>query len=314
MAASAPMRTRGRAVLAAAALCVLAADTQAQILPWEVVVAEIEAGRLRGLAQRLAKQNLLYQLHLGDTRKKDMVATAMRIDRVVDSLQQGSPSYSIPAPWTPEIREQLHRVDATWGTVRKIAVASPYDSLRLKQQFVPLERRGSDPLLIRYFDDVSLQLVAQSEELIALYHQECLKTGLEVCATAETTGYGAMVIERAAQEAVYIVAGMDADQHRAGLKETIGAYQELRRANNKNPFFAGALDPERSLSARAAGELLVSLREDWDSMQREFEILGTGDEQNFNLHRMLQTQARLVAKVERLTAALVRYASLTYGS
>ena len=82
----------------------------------------------------------------------------------------------------------------------------------------------------------------------------------------------------------------------------------------QNPFFAGALDPERSVSARAAGELLVSLRDDWDSMQREFEILGTGDEQNFDLQRMLQTQARLVAKVERLTAALVRYASLTYGT
>jgi hypothetical protein len=301
-------------VLAAAALCVFATNAQAQILPWEVVVAEIEAGRLRGLMTRLAKQNLLYQLHLGEMRKEDMIATAMRIDRVIDSLQQGSPSYSIPAPWTSEIREQLLRVDNTWGTLRKIAVASPYDSLRLKQQFVAPERRGSDPLLIRYFDDVSLRFVAESEELIALYHGECLKTGLEVCATAETTGYGAMVIERAAQEAVYIVAGMDADRHRERLKETIGAYQKLRSANNENPFFAGALDPERSVSARAAGELLVSLRDDWDSMQREFEILGTGDEQNFDLQRMLQTQARLVAKVERLTAALVRYASLTYGT
>ena len=64
----------------------------------------------------------------------------------------------------------------------------------------------------------------------------------------------------------------------------------------------------------AAGKLLVSLREDWDAMEVQFAILSAGDEQNFDLRRLLATQTRLVEKVERLTAALVRYASLTYGS
>ena len=87
-----------------------------------------------------------------------------------------------------------------------------------------------------------------------------------------------------------------------------------RRANDANPFFTDALDPERGVSARAAGALLVSLRRDWDAMQAEFTILAAGDEKNFDLRRMLDAQARLVNKVERLTAALVRFASLTYGT
>ena len=58
----------------------------------------------------------------------------------------------------------------------------------------------------------------------------------------------------------------------------------------------------------------MSLRQDWDGMQDEFTMLAAGDEANFDLRRLLETQSRLVAKVERLTAALIRYASLTYGS
>ena len=43
-------------------------------------------------------------------------------------------------------------------------------------------------------------------------------------------------------------------------------------------------------------------------------ILSAGDEQNFDLQQLLTVQARLVNKVERLTGALVRYASFAYGS
>jgi len=38
------------------------------------------------------------------------------------------------------------------------------------------------------------------------------------------------------------------------------------------------------------------------------------DDENFDTQRMLTIQARPVNKVERLTAALVRYASMAYGS
>ena len=111
-----------------------------------------------------------------------------------------------------------------------------------------------------------------------------------------------------------MIAGIDARQNRALLEETIEAYQVLRRTNNESPFFANALNPERGVSARAGGELLMSLREDWDEMQAQFVMLAAGDEKNCVFKRLLAIQNRLVAKVQRLTAALVRYASLTYGS
>ena len=313
MAPSAATRGQLGAIVAALFLLV-AGPSPAQILPWEVAVAEIESGRLRNLAQRLNKQHLLYQLHLGDIRKADLVATATQLDRVLESLEMGSPPHSIPAPWTKELRERLRAVDALWGYPRRIAVASAYDHFRVTQQFMPPRERRADPLLLHYFDNLILDFVSESEKLLAAYHAECMTTGIGVCAAAQSSGYGAMIIERATREAVCIVAGIDADLNRKRLKDTIQAYQELRRANDESPFFADALDPKRGVSARAAAVLLSSLRDDWDAMQAEFTMLGAGDEQNFDLRALLTIQSRLVEKVERLTGALVRYASLTYGS
>ena len=198
--------------------------------------------------------------------------------------------------------------------MRRIATASAYDTFRLSREFVPRDSRRGDPLLLRYFDELAQNLVSESEALLDVYHQECVKTGLEVCATARTSGYAAMLIERAAKEAVQVVANLDPVESQKQLKRTIAAYGELREANQDSPFFADALDPSRGLSAKAAGELLTSLRDDWDAMQNQFTMLAAGDEENFDLQAMLLVHGRLVDKVERMTAALVRYASLAYGS
>lgn len=303
-----------RAAFAAAALLLFAGPSPAQILPWEVNASEIQAGRLRQLAERLSRQNLLYQLHLGHVSKEDLIATSTEIDRVLESLAGGSPSESIPAPWTAALREQIQRVDDLWGPLRSLAVASPYDYFRAKRQFGTPESSRGDPLLIRLFDSRAGDLVSASETLMDLYDEECRKTGLEVCPVARSAGLNAMLIERATKEAIYIVAGIDTEQYRQRLQVTVEAYEAQRAANSASPFFAEALNPERGRSAAAAGQLLVSLRKDWDTMRSELSMLAAGDEGNFELARMLQAQERLVAKVERLTAALVRYASVTYGS
>jgi hypothetical protein len=309
-----PFRPRRRPSLLVAALLLVAGSAPAQILPWEVVVAELEAGRLRNLAQRLSKQYVLYQLHLGGVRKSDLAETATEIDRVLELLQEGSPPHSIPAAWTPELRGQIQRLDGHWGPLRRIAIASPYELVRASQEFIPRESRRGDPLLVRYFDNLSLDFVEQSEKLLAIYDAECQKTGLQVCPTANTSGYAAMLMERALKEAVYVIAGIEAEQNRTRLQRSIDDYLKVRSSNDTNDFFAAALDPKRGISARAAGQLLLSLREDWDTMQTQFNILAAGDVENFDLQPLLAIQIRLVEKVERLTAALVRYASQVYGS
>ena len=314
MAASPRRRGWLAVLLATAGLAASGGTASGQILPWEVTVAEIETGRLRSLAERLAKQNLLYQFRLGEVRKADLVETADQIDRILKSLEKGSPSYSIPAPWNEALREDVARVDATWGPLRAIATASPYDYIRMSRQFMPAENRGTDPLRVRYFDALSLDLLTESEKLLDHYHDECMKTRLDVCSTAKTSGYAPMLIERATKAAIYVVVGLEVDRNRKKLNDTLAAYREVQQANDADPFFAAALDPERSPSAKAARELFLSQRSDWNSMRQQFAILADGDEKNFDLDGLLRVQRRLVAKIERLGAALMRYASLTYGT
>ena len=296
-----------------AALALASGAPAAPILPWEVNVAEVEAGRIRALAQRLSRQFALYQLHLGDVRKDELVETAAQIDRVIESLERGSSSQSIPAAWTPQLREQLRELDGSWGPLRRIVVANPSEFMRVFQEYVPSESRRADPLALRYVDDLCQKVIDESETLLASYAAECEKTGLSICSTASDSGYAAMVIERATQQAIYVVADIDRDENRKRLRESIEAYRAVRRANDANEFFAAALNPERGASAKAAGELLASLRADWNTMEVEFAMLAAGDEANFELDSLLHTQREMVDKIERLAAALVRFASMTYG-
>jgi hypothetical protein len=301
-------------VAAATVILLTGGPSQGQPLPWEITVAEIEAARIRQLAQRLSKENVLFQLHLGDARKSDLVATVGLIDRILETLEQGAPGYAIPAAWTPALREQLQRVDTAWGPLRKMALASPYEYLQATRQFMPLDDRRSDPLLLRYFDNLSLDLVAESEKLLALYDDACRGSGLEICATASIVGYNAMLVERATKEAVFVVAGIDASKNRKLLAETLGAYEKQMKANDSDATFRAALSPARGEAGKAATEMLTSLRGDWARVRAEFTMLDAGDEENFDLRRLLSGQKTLIQKIERFTAVIVQFANVTYGT
>jgi len=296
------------------AFALAAGPAQAQNLPWEVNIAEVETGRLRAVAERLSKQFLLYQLHLGDVRKSDLVETAARIDRLIESLERGNSSQSVPAAWTPTLRKQLREVERSWEPLRRLAVAGPNEFLRVMQEYVPKESRRADPLSLGYIDDLTQNFIAESEKLLGLYDDECVKTGLAICPTARLSGVTVMLIERATKEAVYVVAGIDPSEHLKRLAQTVEVYLQQRRAYDQNDLFAAVLNPERGASARAAGELLASLRLDWDAMEMQFRSLEAGEVKNFDLQSLLDKEEILVDKVQRFTAVLLRYASLAYGT
>jgi len=98
----------------------LAAEASA----FEIGISAREAGHLRGLVEKLSKQNVLYRLPLGGTTKQQMQETSAEIDRVIGTLEKGSPAYSVAPPPTEDIRKQLYDVDAEWGGLRRMALAS----------------------------------------------------------------------------------------------------------------------------------------------------------------------------------------------
>lgn len=63
------------------------------------------------LAERLSKQNLLYQLHLGETSKQEMHDTSAELDRILAILEAGSTFYSVAGPPSEAVRKQIHEID-----------------------------------------------------------------------------------------------------------------------------------------------------------------------------------------------------------
>jgi hypothetical protein len=172
-----------------------------------------------------------------------------------------------------------------------------------------------DPLVIRYFDNLAADLVRESETLMGKYDVECKKSGASpvLCVTASISGYSAMLSEMATKEAVYVVAGIDVDEHRKSLEEAIESYERTRVAVNESPFFEAALSRERGQAGVFAEGLLENLRTDWDEMQKQFAILDAGDEKNFDLDALLHRHDQFVGRIERFTAAMVRYANIAYA-
>lgn len=285
-----------------------------EVLPYEMAIAEREAGRLRGLAQRLSKQNLLYQLHLGETSKDGMMETAREIDRTLQVLRSGNTAYSIPAPWTPKIESQLDQVDAVWSSLRPIATASAFDYLRRSRRYMSPEARRGDPLSIRYFDSLSDQFAEEAEKLLGLYFEDCKKTGFEQCLIATQSGVPAGLTHRMIKEAVLLAAGFDSSTGRKRLDESRGAFDEQWDRTLKSSLVAYATDPSRGPQGEFVTRLLENIQGDWQTLRKSLDIAVTGDEQLIDVDGLLRIESRLIQRLERLNATLTRYAIVRYAT
>jgi len=291
----------------------LPASARAGERPYEIGGAQQELGRIRELSERLSKQNLLYQLHLADQHKQDLNETAAELDRVLELLREGSVTYSVAAPPNPQIRAQIDRVDAAWGLLRRIAVASPYDYLRRANEFVPRQERIGDPLLLRSFDRLSRALIAEADQLMALYYEECLKTGYELCDQAATHGLPIMLTERVVKELVFVYADYDAKANRERLRKSLEAVDAHHAAVAKLPVLREATDASRGDAAAFVSGLWGGINEDWGRLRPEVELALSGEAEQIDLKRVLKIQARLIETWERFTVVIVRYINAKFA-
>jgi hypothetical protein len=275
--------------------------------PYEIGGAQGELGRVRELAERLSKQNVLYQLHLADQRKQDLYDTAAELDRVVELLRKGSAIYTVAAPPSAAIREQIDRVDEAWGPLRRMALASPYDYLRRASEFLPPQQRLGDPLLLRAFDRMSQTLIAEVDRLMALYHEECLKTGYELCELATSYGRPIMLAERIVKDVVFVQAGLDVGKRADRLRQSRDAVDAHIVRITQARVLRDAMEPSRGDSGAFTSGLWRSVIEDWGRLRLEIDLAISGRAEEIDLKKVMRIQARLVETWERFTVAMVRY-------
>jgi len=314
MSASTPMRP-GRAgrVLVPVLGLLLAAAGHAGERPYEIGGAQEELGRVRERVERLSKQNLFYQLHLADTTKQDLYDTAAEVDRSLDLLREGSVVYTIAAPPTDAIRAQLAKIDQAWGPVRRLSLASPYDYLRRANEFVPRESRRGDPLLLRAFDQMTQEVIAEVDQLAALYQEECRKTDYELCALTPTHGVPMMLSERLVKDLVFVYAVPGGERDIEQLRTTRDAIDAYYKQAGQEMILREATDPSRGDAAAFVSGLWGSIEEDWGRIRPEIDLAIEGRADEINLKRVLEIQPRLVESWERLDVVMVRFVEAKYA-
>jgi hypothetical protein len=303
----------GRRALLLALGLLFADPVHAGERPYEIGGAQQELGRVRELAERLSKQNLFYQLHLGDQSKQDLHDTAAEMDRVLELLREGSTTYSVAAPPNSAIRAQIDKVDKAWGPVRRIALASPYDYLRRANEFVPWQSRLGDPFFIHSFDRMTQEFIVEVDRLMALYQEECLKTDYDLCDLAATHGIPIMLNERLVKELVFAYTGSGGESDADRLRQTRNAIDAYHLEAGQLAILREATDPSRGDAAAFVSSLWGSITEDWGRIRPEVDLAIAGRAEDVNLKRVLGIQTRLVETWERLTVVMVRFINAKYA-
>jgi hypothetical protein len=310
--------SRGRVLLLVAAL-LAPVPAQAVLLDHEYNGAFDQLGWLRMQAQRISRQNLLYQLHLADQHKLELLDTVNKFNESLDVLRSGGASIGIPVPPTPEIREQLEKIAESWSPMESMALASPYDYLRRSREFFPPKNDRGDPLLITHFDRMAEQVVADIEGAIALYIAQCKQDGYQRCDLGEAAAVSEMRAERLVKEAVFVFAGMNPKENRTRLARTRAELREVILRSGESPAMVDAkavveqaLAPDRGSQNQAIRDLATEIESSWRRLDREIELVDRGHAEEANLRRALNFQQILVGDLQRLSAA-IRAAGIDYS-
>lgn len=296
------------ALLLLASLGTGAPSADAALLEFEYAAALNHLGQMRMLAQRLAKQNVVYQLHLDDPQKYELVESARKLGRLLESVREGRPLLGVPRPPNQQVVDSIRAVETAWTPVERMALASPYAYLRGSREFIaPRDRRG-DPLLLVHFDRSAETLVSAIDETSALYVAACEVEGYPHCAEAGRAGLPAMLTERLATDAILVFAHIAREERSARLVETRERLTDILGETGAHPIVKATVDETRGPSGRHAAELWEDVMLSWRRLGRELDTILADEADAAAIRRALDVQGLLVGDLERLARTLEQFA------
>ncbi len=197
--------------------------------------------------------------------------------------------------------------------LRSIATASPYEFLRRTRQFLSPEARRADPLLLRYFDDLSDDLTEQAAKLLTLYELECEKTDFPNCRAARSSGLWSMLTERMVREAVLAFAGIDEPQSRKRLAADRKLLETLLAGARQIPLIQDAMSPDRGQRGAFIVGLIDRIESNWATLILELDLVLTGNARDIDIVRLVRLERDLIAQMQRLNSTVTRYAIARFG-
>ncbi len=275
--------------------------------PWEHGGAQIQLSQVRMLTQRLSKQNLLYQLHLADLQKRDLVRTAEKMDAALTALREGSPSLAVPSPPTREVRDAIELLDQAWGPLRRLALASAFDYVR--RAGAASYGAGVDPLLIRHFDELAQDVDERAAAAKQRYVLVCESSGGPNCsAISQATGSGPLS-ERMVKEAVLVFAGFETEANTRRLRASHERMARVLALSATMEPVQAAMSPDRGRIGNTVGVLWGDVLGNWDRLSRDVDLVLAGDSQKLDVAETVAVQQLFLSDLQRFAVAVQRFAA-----
>lgn len=298
---------------AAVALVLFAAPASGALLNYEYGAAQGQLGLIRLLAERMSKQNLLYQLHLADRQKLDMLETVETMDEAIASLRKGDPLAGIPRPPTEEIRNRIAELEAAWAPLRASALASPLDYLRRSREFLVPQDRRADPLLMLYFDGVASGVIEAADAVSMLYDAQCRADEYTHCDLVLRQGRAEMLTERMVKQAILVFTGIDPETTPKDLAEARDAYEAMGLSAGAQRMVQQVTAAEREGEGTYVGGLLREINESWGRLRRRVDLVIEGNAEEEDIRRAVRLQELMVSDLQLFTAAVTTFARIEQG-
>ena len=273
--------------------------------PWEHGGAQIQLSQVRTLTQRLSKQNLLYQLHLADLQKRDLVRTSQELDAALESLRDGSPTLAVPPPPTRQVRDAIELLDQAWGPLRRLALASAFDYVRRAGS--ASDGSGTDPLLIRHFDELAQAVDQRAAAAQQRYEEVCERSGIPDCPVVARATSAGMLSERMVKEAVLVFAGFDAEANSARLRESRGRMDRLLELAAAHETVQSAMSRERGKIGEVVGELWGEIGGNWDRLSHDLGLALVDQGRQLDVVETVAVQQVFVEDLQRFSVAVQRF-------
>jgi len=297
----------------ALALALGAIPASGALLNYEYGGAQGQLGLIRVLAERMSKQNLLYQLDLTERQRLDIAGTVQTVEEAIASLRNGDPLAGIPRPPTDEIRNRIAELEAAFAPLRDSALASPLGYLRRSRQFLPLQNRRDDPLLILYFDRVASNVIDAADAVANLYDAQCRADEYTHCDLVLRQGRAEMLTERMVKQAILVFTGIDPKTTPKHLVEARDGYEAMGLSDSAQELVQRVTAAERGNEGSYTGRLLREINQSWGELRRRVDLVIEGDAAEEDVLEAVRLQELMVSDLQLFTATVTRFARIDEG-
>jgi len=292
------MKWIGCACLLALLVLVPAPDVYAQ-LNVDASTSNYSYGRMRMLVQRSSRQYTMYQYGVGElsNTRAPLIDTIEEFNRSLVRVRQSGPAQGLPPVSDEVVLQQLDIIGKKWERLQEIYTFQPY-KLALHNELLPTGERKDDPVLVRYIDRLTKDLLGEFETLTQAFVAYCDRTGSQACNTLLLETGGLMQLSEAiATDILFAKLKIDAKSRRADLRKKSGEFASKLASMREPDYFA---DNQPAL----VKPILATIDAYWQQLKVFADMTIGRDEKQIDIDLMLRAERRLLDEITNLVDVL----------